>query len=240
MQWKAQAPAAAEGMFNSWTYNGTTEVNTSNYTVTASLKVQPSGFDAEILKWSDVPNVTVSVILKFTTGAKTTIATQNGYGGFEYSDETKFPTDCGYYIYDMMDNYSKYLQPIRLTYKNDFNNYDQAIKIKKAEIFQDDGTLISSATIDWTNEALIKEMSDFVNGFSNGITWCHVAFEPEIYNIQNNHIVVITTVSGKKITCCDKDKFKVLLIQTSQTCLDLFNDGLSPLGRLLLLEKKWK
>ena len=199
VQWKAQAPEAADGVFHSWAYNVTPEVNTSNYTVTASLKVTPSGFDTEIKRWSDIPNVKVSVILKFTTGAQTTIATQNGYGSFEYSDEENYPTDCGYYIYDMTDSYSKALLPVRLTYKNSsYNDYDPAIKIKKAEIYQDDGLLISSATIDWTNENLLKTMSD---GDAGDILWCQVKFEPEIRNIQDNHTVVITTLSGKKLTC---------------------------------------
>jgi len=197
VQWKAQAPEAADGVFHSWAYNVTPEVNTSNYTVTASLKVTPSEFDTDIKRWSDIPNVKVSVILKFTTGAQTTIATQNGYGSFEYSDEEAYPTDCGYYIYDMTDSWSKELNPLRSTYKNS-NDYDIGIKIKKAEIYQDDGLLISSATIDWTNENLLKAMSDID---PSSMLWCRVKFEPEIRNIQDNHTVVITTLSGKKITC---------------------------------------
>lgn len=105
VEWRIEPPSGVSEAV-SWKKKGTFDVDSSNYTLTASVQSDLPWNSGSIgkssnwclLKWTDVPGTKVSAVLKFTTGSEITIARQTGFGTFECSDSGVYPQEAEYYI----------------------------------------------------------------------------------------------------------------------------------------------
>lgn len=138
-------------------------INTSNYTVTATLTTN----DGEILKYADIPGIKIKSELHFNLNGQTIlVAEQNGLKGPEAYGEVKIND---FKLNDYLDRYSV---ETGNTYKEkEFHakcvssypdKYEHpVIKIQSLTIYVTDIKKTYEAYVDWTNSDLINEYKTY-------------------------------------------------------------------------------
>lgn len=169
--------------------NGTYSINQSSYTLIANFESS----DSAVVKWAQIPNVSVTVTLKFDTGKSVVIATQKEY---DYSvDISEKYIDTSHFIYNYEPNKGIGTE-VQLMYRA-LGGEDNSLKVKSAIAYtysEDNGggTVTSyTATTDWTDTAWL---GSYTSSNSNKES----KFTPSLYKseIESGRLRFIITFLG--------------------------------------------
>lgn len=166
VEWRIEPPSGVSEAV-SWKKKGTFDVDSSNYTLTASVQSdynswnKNSYYDLSLTRWADVPQAKVFVVLKFTTGSKITIASQTSFGTFEWTDDSVYSHNAADYIGKPTASRKTAIPDNRtVLYFYGPSEFPYMIKIKNAKTYSNDGELMESKEIDWTDTSLLQALCD--------------------------------------------------------------------------------
>ena len=171
-------------------------INTSNYTVTATLTTN----DGEILKYADIPGIKIKAYLHFNLNGQTIlVAEQNGLKGPEAYGEVKISD------FKLSDYLHRYSGETGNTYKEkEFHakcvssypdKYEHpVIKVQSLIIYVNDIEETYKAYIDWTNSEVTNEYKTYSEDATVSIAGSYGRrFKLRLYSndkYQNNNCLV--------------------------------------------------